>query len=44
VGEIESGVDLVEDVHGCWGVLEQGEDEGEGDERSVDVVSWKLRM
>jgi len=24
VREIESGVDFVENVHGCWGVLEQG--------------------
>jgi hypothetical protein len=23
VREIESGVDLVENVHGCWGVLEE---------------------
>ena len=42
VREIESGVDLVENVHGCWGVLEQGEDEGEGDEGSVDIVSSEI--
>lgn len=44
VGEIESGVDFVENVHGCWGVLEQREDKGEGDEGSRGIVSLKLRM
>lgn len=44
VREIESGVDLVKNVHGCWRVLEQGEDEGEGDEGSVDIVSSEIGM
>ena len=35
MGEVEGGVDFVEDVHGRGGVLEEGEDEGEGDEGSV---------
>lgn len=43
VREIESGVDFVENVHGCWGVLEQGKDEGEGDERSRGIVSLRLK-
>jgi hypothetical protein len=34
VRQVEGRVDLVEDVHGCWRVLEEGEDEGEGDEGS----------
>jgi hypothetical protein len=44
VRKIESGVNLVENVHGCWRVLEQREDEGEGDEGSVDIVSSEIGM
>lgn len=32
VRQVERGVDFVEDVHGCGRVLQEGEDEGEGDE------------
>jgi len=32
VRKIEGGVDFVEDVHGRWRVLQEREDEGEGDE------------
>ena len=39
VGQVERSVDFVEDVHGRGGVLQQGEDEGEGDEGSVFVFS-----
>lgn len=36
--QIERGVDFVEDVHGSRGVLEEGEDEGEGYEGSTKVT------
>lgn len=42
VRKIESGVNLVKNVHGCWRVLEQREDEGEGDEGSRGIVSVGL--
>lgn len=35
VGEIERGVDFVEDVHGRGLELEEGHDEGEGDEGAI---------
>ena len=31
VRQVEGGVDFVQDVHGCGGVLQEGEDEGKGD-------------
>lgn len=43
VGKVEGGVDFVENVHGCWGVLEEGEDEGEGDEGTGEVLVCVLR-
>jgi hypothetical protein len=43
VRQIERGVDFVEDVHGCRFELEEGHDEGEGDERPViDLVKYSL--
>jgi hypothetical protein len=41
VREIEGGVDFVEDVHGCGFELEEGHDEGEGDEGAL--ASGELR-
>jgi hypothetical protein len=35
VGKIEGGVDFVEDIHGRWFELQEGHDEGEGDEGAL---------
>lgn len=44
VGEIEGGVDFVEDIHGSGLELEQGHNEGERDERPLPAAQLRQAL